>query len=192
MDIGNSRATNEIRYLSPVPSGVKRTKIYSLGERVREKYDLVDGFGQHDMISGLGGEIVYVDSCDEKQTDSLTVNPDDSFTISLATLCQGGYRENFAIAREIGHLMLHWPNMKKDNPEHGMRITREVDWNNTDLVQAIQEANWFALSFLMPEEDFREAYFQRIASVKFAVANDMVEKRARYLGIPANDDPQFS
>ena len=50
----------------------------------------------------------------------------------------------------------------------------------------------FALSFLMPEEEFREAYSQGIVSERFAVPGYAVEKWARHLNIPANDDPQFS
>ena len=191
MNTGNSNEVNEIKYLSPVPLRIGRTEICSRGEQAREKFGLVNGFEQRAIVLDLGGKIVDVNPCHEEQTDPLTVNPDDSFMIGLSTLCLG-LRRNFAIAREIGHVMLHWPNMKKSNPEYGMRITRQFDKKNNDLVQATQEANWFACAFLMPEQEFREAYSRGIASEKFAVADDEVEKWARSLNIPANDAPQFS
>lgn len=119
---------------------------------------------------------------DDDQTDAIVVEPDKSFVIRLSSET-GALRDNFTIAHELGHLLLHWPKVRKAHDGCGMRATRRVDESQDSLVRCEWEANWFASAFLMPEADFREAYSVGVASETFGVTQAAVEVRAKTLGI---------
>ena len=169
-------------HLPPIPSMASKLRIWAYAEENRRKVGLRNGFDLSELISLNDGKIAYIGLLDEDQTDAIVVEPDESFVINLSSVT-GALRDNFTIAHELGHLLLHWPKVKKANPGHGMRATRRVDESDESLIRCEWEANWFASAFLMPETEFRETYSNGVAGETFGVTQAAVEVRAKTLGI---------
>ncbi|MGC9449717.1 ImmA/IrrE family metallo-endopeptidase [Cereibacter johrii] len=174
--------TEEITYLPPTPTRVRKVTICSFAEAQREKTRIKNGFDLPNLVKKNRGELSYIGFMDDDQTDAVVVRPDGSFRIRLSSHT-GALRDNFTIAHELGHFVLHWPLVRKNNPGCGMRATRKVDDTNEALRRCEWEANWFASSFLMPEKAFREAYRAGNAAEVFGVTRSAVEVRAKALGI---------
>lgn len=172
----------QVVYRPPEPTRVTKAGIWSYAERQRQRAKLEHGFQLHDLINRNGGRVEYISVTDEDQVDAIIVQPDGSFTIRLSSLT-GALRDNFTIAHELGHKLLHWPKVKEKNPGCGMKATRWVDKSNDALVRCEWEANWFASAFLMPAEAFEIAFRDGVASEEFGVTEAAVQVRARSLGL---------
>jgi len=171
-------------YRPPIPSRAIKANVWTFAEQQREKVGLSNGFELPQLISRNGGEISYIDFMDDDQTDAIVVEPDGTFRIHLSSQTST-LRDNFTIAHELGHKLLHWPLVKKSHQGDGMRATRRVDDSDQDLVRCEWEANWFASAFLMPAEEFKTAYRNGVASETFGVTSAAVEVRAKTLGLSA-------
>jgi Zn-dependent peptidase ImmA (M78 family) len=161
-----------------------KSNVWAFAEKQRSAVGLTSGFDLHELVSRNHGEIAYIGIFDPDQKDAIVVEPDNSFVIRLSSET-GALRDNFTIAHELGHLLLHWPKVKNAHAGHGMRATRWVDESDKDLVRCEWEANWFASAFLMPKDEFRRAYRSGVASETFGVTQAAVEVRAKTLGIHA-------
>jgi hypothetical protein len=175
-------AGREPEYRNPIPSRITKANVWAYAEKQRVKVGLSNGFELAKLVSRNDGEISYIDFMDHDQTDAIVVEPDGTFRIRLSSQT-GALRDNFTIAHELGHKLLHWPLVKKSHLGDGMRATRRVDDSNQDLVRCEWEANWFASAFLMPAEKFKEAYSIGVASETFGVTSAAVEVRAKTLGL---------
>lgn len=172
----------KVEYLPPIPSRLKKLVVWRFAERQRAQVKLSDGFQLVDLVRKNGGKISYIDFMDADQTDAIVVEPDERFVIRLSSHT-GALRDNFTIAHELGHKLLHWPLVRKNNSGCGMRATRRVDKSNPDLVRCEWEANWFASAFLMPADEFTTAYSRGEASERFGVTPSAVKVRAKTLGL---------
>lgn len=170
------------KYRSPIPSRITKANVWAYAERQRKNVGLSNGFQLPKLISRNGGDISYIDFMDQDQTDAIVVEPDGTFRIRLSSQT-GALRDNFTIAHELGHKLLHWPLVKKKHTGDGMRATRRVDDSNQDLVRCEWEANWFASAFLMPADEFKTAYSNGVASETFGVTSAAVEVRAKTFGL---------
>jgi Zn-dependent peptidase ImmA (M78 family) len=171
-----------VSYLPPIPSMVSKPNVWAFAEKQRRKVGLTNGFELPELVSRNGGVIKDIGFFDEDQTDAIIVDPDNSFVIHLSSET-GALRDNFTVAHELGHLLMHWPKVRKAHEGDGMRATRWVDEDNTSLIRCEWEANWFASAFLMPEGEFRKAYSKGVASETFGVTQAAAEVRAKTLGI---------
>lgn len=169
-------------YIPPIPTRAQKARIFSFAEQQRTHTKIKNGFDLHDLVKRNGGDLSYIGFLDEDQTDAIVVEPDNTFRISLSSHT-GALRDNFTIAHELGHFLLHWPLVRKSGSNFGMRATRRVDFTNEGLQRCEWEANWFASAFLMPSDEFRSAYFSGNAADKFGVTQAAVEVRAKNLGI---------
>lgn len=169
-------------YLAPIPSRARKEAVWKFAEGQREVVGLKDGFQLSQLVTNNGGRIEYINFLDDDQTDAIIVEPDSSFLIRLSSLTQP-LRDNFTIAHELGHWLMHWPQVRKAASGHGMKATRSVDRSSEALIRCEWEANWFASAFLMPEDAFRRAYADGVASEMFGVSDAAVEVRAKSLGI---------
>lgn len=169
-------------YVPPTPTRATKARIFQFAEEQRKLTKIKNGFDLAELVKRNKGTISYIGFLDEDQTDAIVVEPDRSFRIRLSSHT-GALRDNFTIAHELGHLVLHWPLVRKKHPGSGMRATRRVDDRNEDLRRCEWEANWFASAFLMPRKDFQEAYADGTAAEKFGVTPSAVEVRAKSLGI---------
>jgi Zn-dependent peptidase ImmA (M78 family) len=173
---------SSVTYKAPIPSQATKSFVWNFAEEQRNKVRLGNGFQLVELVNRNRGKIEYIDFMDDDQTDAIVVQPDGSFLIRLSSHT-GVLRDNFTIAHELGHKLLHWPLVKKMHQGAGMKATRSVDASNTDLVRCEWEANWFASAFLMPSAEFKVAYDQGIASETFGVTVAAVEVRAKTLGL---------
>lgn len=169
-------------YHTPIPSRASKPSVWAFAEKQRKSVNLSNGFELSELVKRNGGEISYIDLFDHDQTDAIVIEPDGSFVIRLSSQT-GSLRDNFTIAHELGHKLLHWPLVSRAHPGEGMRATRQVDNSDPDLVRCEWEANWFASAFLMPADEFRAAYFSGVASDTFGVTPAAVEVRAKTLGL---------
>ena len=178
-----------INYENPIPTRATQSRIFQFAEQLREQSNIKSGFDLPALIKANNGEISYIDFLDANQKDAIVVEPDGSFKIFLSSHT-GVLRDNFTIAHEIGHRVLHWPRVRKQHQGSGMRATRQVVEDQPDSKRCEMEANWFAAAFLMPRDQFQEAYSQGIdfASEKFGVTRSAIIIREKSL----NDRGEFS
>ena len=169
-------------YKDPIPSFATKKAVWDFAERQRKRAKLKNGFQLPDLVKRNNGQISYIDFMDEDQTDAIVVEPDGSFRIRLSSYT-GTLRDNFTIAHELGHRLLHWPLVKKTHQGSGMRATRRVDDEKRELVRCEWEANWFASAFLMPADEFKTAWDKGVASETFGVTESAANVRARTIGL---------
>ena len=105
-----------------------------------------------EAVSLMGGQIQLVDdpSRQEVEGGSLIIRSERDFTIYLSPYTTP-LRDNFTVAHEIGHLILHFF-LQSLKPEMPVGFTRygsgPLEW----------QANRFAAAMLMPEQEFRGKY----------------------------------
>lgn len=181
-DTAKNDVLSKPKYHSPIPLRAYKKHIWNFAEEQRANVGLSNGFQLPELISRNGGEISYIDYMDDDQTDAIVIEPDGTFQIRLSSQTSA-LRDNFTIAHELGHKLLHWPLVKKEHQGDGMRATRRVDKSDDDLIRCEWEANWFASAFLMPAKEFTAAYKEGVASETFGVTPSAVEVRAKTLGL---------
>lgn len=95
------------------------------------------------LVKRCGGRIVIAE--DESNWESLRISADGTFTIYLPPETSP-LRDNFTIAHELGHYLLH-----TDRTGVGALV-----FNRFGSDRGETEANCFAANLLMPEGQFRE------------------------------------
>ncbi|MGC8769999.1 MAG: ImmA/IrrE family metallo-endopeptidase [Brevinematia bacterium] len=133
------------------------------------------------VVEYLGGriEISNTPVAFEEENGSLLINPDGTFVIYLSPITSP-LRDNFTIAHELGHYFLHYPHGNK--PPYPVKFTRF----GGGILET--EANMFAASFLMPEEEMKKAIKEYgkenilLIASKFNVSYQAVEIRLKTLG----------
>ena len=129
-------------------TGLSKRAIDRLASGIAEKLELEPGAPLEPVVARLGGEVrpAPQNSKSEPGSGSITVHPGQGFTIQLSSYA-GPYRQHFTIAHELGHYFLHAEAGAKHISIERFGSNR-VEW----------EANWFAAGFLLPEEQFVEAW----------------------------------
>jgi len=156
-------------------------------EMVGSHYDIYDSAsGRADLaklVNSLGGrsEIASYDSA-----ESLRVDGVGSFTIFVPPFTSSR-RDRFTIAHELGHYFLHYL-------YEGSTSTATFNRGGQDRAET--QANVFASSLMMPEQEFRKAHgaliqglppdrrFRALAR-QFDVSPAAAEVRCKVLGLAA-------
>lgn len=126
----------------------------------------------------MHGTIKYLDWEDwqKRGTETIEVRGPEDFTIYLNRV-GGLFNNRYGIAHELGHYILHsklgeiplWAQNSKKN--------ERVEW----------EANWFAISLLMPEKEFRNFHAQNpnrmFLASRFLVSPEAVNIRKQTLNL---------
>ncbi|WP_168336265.1 ImmA/IrrE family metallo-endopeptidase [Rhizobium laguerreae] len=171
------------RYENPIPTRASKANVWAFAEEIALNLGFQPGDPIEPIVAEIGGMISYDNPIDEDIPETIRVEPSSAFEIFLPALTSAT-RDRFTIAHELGHLFLHFPLVQERHPGKGMRATRWVDANDPDLERCEWEANWFAASFVMPGEAFKEAYAHlgeaEVASI-FGVSSKAVEVRAKSL-----------
>lgn len=175
-------------YSPPSPSALPKRAVQSLAESVANQLGYKPGGDLRPVLDQLGGKLTYQQFAGLHETDSgsLVVHDMSNFEVRIATNTSIK-RDNFTIAHEIGHYILHYlyPNQNGEPSSGGMVANRygsdRVEW----------EANWFAAAFLMPEEAFRLAFSDKAGELSqvadlFGVSTTAAEVRAKALGLIAS------
>lgn len=136
-----------IVFQSPEPTRLSRAAINELAEKVARKLGYIPGTSLRDIIIQLGGKIDYLDMAQwyADESGSIEVSGPGAFRVSLSQFTTTA-RDNFTLAHELGHYVLHSKSGKIP-----IKVSRSgsgrVEW----------EANWFAAAFLMPAAPFKAA-----------------------------------
>ncbi|MCB5944256.1 ImmA/IrrE family metallo-endopeptidase [Acidocella sp. KAb 2-4] len=174
-------------YVKPSPLGASKKAVSSFAEVVARHLKYQIGEDMRLFVARLGGRISYNESVrpGAEEPESIIVQSSGEFQIFLPTVTTLE-RDRFTIAHELGHLFLHFPKVKHENPGRPMAATRRVDKDDAEQQRAEWEANWFAAAFLMPEEPFKQAYQQKNISdlaSHFGVSQSAIKVRASTLGL---------
>ncbi len=158
------------RQAYPVAQPCNKTR--SQIERLAEDFARQQGFSPGDrieaFIAALGGRIEYLGTPESwtAEDGSLYVHGPGDFEILISAFT-GPERDRFTIAHELGHYVLH-----SDAGEKPLKATRfgstRPEW----------EANWFAASFLMPAEHFRQTCREFRNDADLVAARYLVSSRA--------------
>jgi len=141
------------------------------------------------LVSKLGGRIALRSPAfgENQLSESIRVEPDSKFVIYVSSITSAE-RDRFTIAHELGHLFLHFPQIKEVNPDAGMVATRWVSDTDEDQRRAEWEANWFAAAFLMPRVEFERVFRRRSQDIRsvasyFGVSAHAAQVRAKTLDL---------
>lgn len=176
-----------MNFVKPSPLGASKAAVYSFAEDVAKHVKYEIGENMRAFVSRLGGRISFHEEVrpEDEFPESIVVQPTGEFQIYLPTVTTAE-RDRFTIAHELGHLFLHFPKVKRENPGKEMRATRKVEKSDQAQQRAEWEANWFAAAFLMPSVVFQDAFVKlgpAGAAAKFGVSQRAAEVRANTLGI---------
>lgn len=120
----------------------------------------------HEVVKKLNGTIHCVNTQDFLSSGSIYVHGRDDFDIVLPNFTSK-LRDRFTIAHELGHFFLH---------SIGGERKIYAERKGRDLCEV--EANWFAASFLMPENMINGLTAEQI-SVMFGVSLEAAEIRRK-------------
>lgn len=173
----------------PIPCRLPKATVQKATELYAERIGFAPGSSITDVVDALGGRIVYMDFPLRGQTESIHIRGDNDFQIYLPSETSA-LRDRFTIAHELGHLLLHYPLVRKEHPDETnpeMGADRYLDDNASEDIRRCEwEANWFAAAFLMPSAAFIEAYNSvtlEEVSRTFLVSTAAATNRAKSLGL---------
>jgi hypothetical protein len=179
----------ESKIYSPEPLYIKKKIVEEFTQKVANKLNFHYSDSLSLLVNRLGGEISIGNTGKEDaESGSILINKKAKFKIFISQFTSIE-RDRFTIAHELGHLFLHYSNIRERMEENSIfRATRYVDANDKQQQVAEREANWFAASLLMPQERFMEIYKQseEKAEIEFQVSTSAVRIRAKSLGLVEN------
>jgi len=177
-------------YTVPQPCNLPRSKINKFSKDLIKHFNYNPGDDLLPIVQALGGCIIYDDlwGLKESNSGSIVIEKPSDFRIILANHTSQ-LRDRFTICHELGHYFLHYLLPDKKDPMRAARYGQN---------QAETEANWFAASFLMPEEEFRGYYNEvegniLLLSEKFKVSQQAATVMMRHLrGLPTNNNQSIA
>lgn len=176
----------QTQYCEPSPSYLSKSFVESFAQKIADKLQFHYSDDLFSLINKIGGEIsVGYTGYDDFEGGSIIVDENVKFSILISPFTSIE-RDRFTIAHELGHLFLHYPQVRS-NLTNGkkFRATRYIDNTNKEQQIAEREANWFAAAFLMPEQAFKESYniSAKQAELDFKLSSSAIRIRAKSLGI---------
>ena len=169
---------------------VRRRKIQALVEALLSESGVTEAPIPVSQIAKAKGARIYVDSLEGDLSGFLF--RDASHSVIGVNTSHAPARQNFTIAHELGHLLLHDQEQLHVDHEFRVRLRNDVSSQGTD--EAEQEANFFAASLLMPREFIErdlvneeyvdlldEGFIHRLAQ-KYGVSAQALAIRLKTLG----------
>lgn len=171
--------TVQNEYLAPEACGWRRDAIDLVAKQFAKALGFSCGDDIEPIVGQLGGKIEYEDfSLDEAAVAGwIEVDGVRNFKIRLNNEANSA-RDRFTIAHEIGHYVLHYlfALEKRGQFKLSANLTAQSE---EGVSNPENEANYFALAFLMPSEEFGDYY----NSVKNS-PNGSLELTASKFGVP--------
>ncbi|MDA0837817.1 MAG: ImmA/IrrE family metallo-endopeptidase [Planctomycetota bacterium] len=130
------------------PTNLTKKEVENVGQSIGEIAKFTPGDDPRSLIEAFKGRLHVLpveDSWWRSESGSIFVHSRGDFDVVLPRTTSP-LRDNFTIAHEIGHYVLHSDCGDKSIIAYRRGSTR-IEW----------EANWFAAGLLMPEEAFRAA-----------------------------------
>lgn len=172
---------------NPEPSGLSKSQISDMAENIALKLGYHYGGDIEKIVKDLGGKILYQDIFDLDSSDSgsIVINNPTDFEITLA-LHTSKERDRFTIAHELGHYFLHYLLYNFNNQANSGNKKFKASRYGSGKTET--EAHWFAASFLMPEESFKEEFHKLDGNYielaeKFGVSLSACKVRAESLNL---------
>ncbi|MBD2745926.1 ImmA/IrrE family metallo-endopeptidase [Microvirga sp. BT688] len=188
---------------APTPANCSRHAIETFAQSVAERFGFVPDRDAaesprmrgkvrferiQDLIRKIGVHIdfEYVPAAELHTSQSLIVFSEERFEIALL----GRYRmeekdQNWILAQELGHRLLHYPLVVQQHGHTAMAVKRYPDDADPIARQARREALWFAFGFLTPAKAFMDAYRATTRpdalEYRFNVPRRVIELRYQYL-----------
>jgi Zn-dependent peptidase ImmA (M78 family) len=181
-----NKSIDGLKPMVPQPTSLSKSGIFEFAEKLAQALSYVPPASDiKSVVSRLGGKIIVKDfwSTGGPAAESLHVVSANGFMIFLPDHTSVT-RDNFTIAHELGHYLLHYvfSGLAKDNREfiayrYGHpEVDQRTEW----------EANWFAAAFLMPQKEFSTLFKKLNGSIDgvaeyFLVTTSAAEVRAKDL-----------
>ncbi len=164
-------------YVEPDVSSQTRLEIEGLAEKSAQAWGFRDSKSLDEVCKNAGVDIEYSRLPNEIMLDvPLETRP-------IIWLPRKGRKrdDRVIIAMALGHWALHVEETRKAHPGCGVQALYEPEGQ-----EAMEQANAFALAFLMPEKEFVDAWSEgrsQAASDHFDVPTTVTYIRAKYLEI---------
>ncbi|MYL39056.1 ImmA/IrrE family metallo-endopeptidase [Halobacillus litoralis] len=172
----------------------KRKKINTLSNTLLHHLNIdspIDNI--YDLVRELGGNIKEEDLEDGMEAKIVKNNEEEyKFTIYLNPDTLNEKRRRFSIAHELGHLFLHMGYLIDENKWNNITKYEDSVYYRFGHNEEEYEANEFAASLLMPEEEFKEVARQHYSkgyysigpiAEHFKVSEHAATNRGRWLDI---------
>src|SRR6185437_8986068 len=170
---------------------IRRRKIEALIDELLEEHDMTEAPVSVAEIAEANGARIFYKSLKDDTSGFLYRDKDHS-VIGVNTH-HARVRQNFTMAHELGHLLLHdQEQLHVDRGGFALRLRNDVSKQGTDEYE--REANFFAASLLMPrtfiERDLAEeetvdlldeSFLNKLAK-KYEVSTQALVNRLKNLG----------
>jgi Zn-dependent peptidase ImmA (M78 family) len=169
---------------------IRRRKIESLVEELLTAYQIREAPVPVEIIAKAKGARIYYQSLEDDVSGFLF--RDAAQTVIGVNTHHAPVRQNFTMAHELGHLVLHDQEQLHVDRDFRIRLRDDVSSQGTD--EAEREANFFAASILMPkrflEDDlqnedyvdlFGDSFLPEIART-YGVSTQALVNRLKNLG----------
>jgi Zn-dependent peptidase ImmA (M78 family) len=159
---------------------IRRRKIQAMAAALLSEIGITEAPVPVSQIAQAKGARIFVDSL-EGDLSGFLYRDKDQAVIGVNT-SHSQSRQNFTIAHELGHLLLH--DQEQLHVDHEFRVRLRSDVSSQGVDEAEQEANFFAASLLMPKE-FIERDLAHEEYVDIFDDDDFLRKLARKYGVSA-------
>lgn len=154
-------------------AGYSQKSIYEYTNKISNQLCFEPNNDIEKIVEHFGGTVEYVDYETYKDTEdgSIEIHGENNFNIYVSQA--NSYAKNrFTIAHEIGHYILHSRLGKITG-----KAQRFPSIQHDSKIEI--EANWFAASFLMPTNYFKNSYDEGLLSnaIRFGVSLETAEYR---------------
>lgn len=122
--------------------------IIEIAETVSKEYH-IPGSPMKETVKKMNIKIIKVDKIDEISNGTIRRNENHQLEILIYPKEISEEKENFILARELGHLLLH---VKTNIQKNNLPVKSSFDFS----IEEKEETELFAFSFLMPKIEFRQ------------------------------------
>jgi hypothetical protein len=122
--------------------------IIEIAETVSKEYH-IPGFPMKETVKKMNIKIIKTDRIDEILNGTIRKNENHQFEIFIYPDGISEEKENFILASELGHLLLH---IKTNIQKNNLPVKSSFNFS----IEEKEEAEIFAFAFLMPKIEFRQ------------------------------------
>lgn len=168
---------------TPKVTGLSKAAVSRLAETIATDLRYFKHKDIHQIVYNLGGDVQVVDYwLEDNRAGSLKVRKEGDFSIYVPAHTTV-VRDNFTIAHELGHYVLHYLYPAAPASPRGPFVATRYGKGREEW-----EANWFAAAFLMPKGPFKRHYKtskgnQQSLAKHFKVSTAAVWVRTQSLGL---------
>jgi Zn-dependent peptidase ImmA (M78 family) len=156
---------------------IRKRKIQALVETLLDRNGITEAPVPVSQIAKANGARIVVDSL-EGNLSGFLYRDNDKAVIGVNTH-HAKVRQNFTIAHELGHFLLH--DQEQLHVDHDFRVRLRDDVSSQGIDKDEREANFFAASLLMPKH-FLEKDLESMDDIDF-LDDESLQELARKYGV---------